>query len=78
MIQDDIINDLQYIPESKLKEIYDLIHALRLKFDSENKEQAKQQTIAGCLKEYANGYIPTEQAKQQAWDDSIDEKYHRS
>ena len=75
MIQDDIINDLQYIPEDELIKIYNLIHSLRLKFDSEDK---KQKDIAGCLKEYANSYIPTEQAKQQAWDAIIDEQYHHS
>ena len=30
MIQDDIINELQYIPESRLIELYDLVHNFRL------------------------------------------------
>jgi hypothetical protein len=30
MIQDDIINELQYIPEAKLIEIYDFIHNIRI------------------------------------------------
>jgi hypothetical protein len=37
MIQDDIINELQYIPESKLTEIYEIIHSFRLKFSTEPK-----------------------------------------
>jgi hypothetical protein len=35
MIQDDIINELQYIPEAKLFELYDLIHYFRLGLSSE-------------------------------------------
>ncbi len=30
MIQDEIINELQYIPEAKFFELYDLIHYFRL------------------------------------------------
>jgi hypothetical protein len=74
MIQDDIINELKYIPESELIKLYEFIHALRLKFDNGNEKQ----TIAGCLKEYAHTYIPTEQAIQQAWQAVINEKYHGS
>ena len=32
MIQDDIINELKYIPEANLTELYNLIHSFRLKF----------------------------------------------
>jgi hypothetical protein len=78
MIRDDIINELQYIPEANLSELYELIHSFRLRFNSESPKQAEQQALAGCLKEYANGYIPTDQAVQQAWQDSINEKYHCS
>ena len=35
MIQDDIINELQYIPENKLAALYDLIHYFRLGLNSE-------------------------------------------
>jgi len=34
MIKDDIINELQYIPESKLQALYDLIHYFRLGINS--------------------------------------------
>lgn len=78
MIQDDIINELQYIPEFKLIEIYDMIHSIRLKFSNETQQQTKQPSTAGSLKEYATSYIPTEQAKQQAWESAINEKYHSS
>jgi hypothetical protein len=40
MIQDDIINELQYIPEAKLREIYDLIHYFRLGLTSETEKKA--------------------------------------
>jgi len=35
MIQEAIINELQYIPEAKLVELYDLIHYFRLGLNSE-------------------------------------------
>lgn len=34
MIKDDIINELQYIPESKLQALYDLIHYFRIGINS--------------------------------------------
>lgn len=37
-----------------------------------------QVKLAGCLKSYANGYIPTEQAIEQAWQEANNDKYHRS
>jgi hypothetical protein len=40
MIQDEIINELQYIPEAKLFELYDLIHYFRLGLTSETEKQA--------------------------------------
>ncbi|MGZ8928567.1 MAG: hypothetical protein ACXW03_08935 [Methylobacter sp.] len=78
MIQDDIINELKYIPETKLNELYELIHSFRLRFSSENRPSAEAQPLAGSLKEFSKGFIPTEQATQQAWTDAINEKYHRS
>lgn len=38
MIQDDIINELQYIPENKLVALYDLIHSFRLRLARETEE----------------------------------------
>lgn len=78
MIQDDIINELQYIPETKLNELFELIHSFRLRFNSGNQKPAEQQQLAGSLKEFAKGYIPTDRAIQQAWQTVLDEKYHRS
>ncbi|MFU8789393.1 MAG: hypothetical protein ACNA7G_10205 [Methylobacter sp.] len=43
MIQDDIINELQYIPEAKLIELYDLIHYFRLGLSSETIKQFSQE-----------------------------------
>lgn len=55
MIQDDIINELQYIPETKLVELYDLIHYFRLGLSSEaakapNQEEEFKIDKAQCLK----------------------------
>ncbi len=78
MIQDDIINELQYIPETRLNELYELIHSFRLRFNNESKKPAAESSLAGCLKSYSNGYIPTDQAVQQAWNVATNEKHHRS
>jgi hypothetical protein len=43
MIQDDIINELQYIPEAKLVELYDIIHYFRLGINSEVAKQSSQE-----------------------------------
>ncbi|WP_262967150.1 hypothetical protein [Methylobacter psychrophilus] len=43
MIQDDIINELQYIPEAKLIELYDLIHYFRLGINSEIADKSSQE-----------------------------------
>lgn len=53
MIQDDIINELQYIPEAKLVELYDLIHYFRLGLNSESSKKIDQEAFkineAMCL-----------------------------
>jgi len=46
MIRDDIISELQYIPESKLIELYDLIHYFRLGLNSESTKQSQEQDFA--------------------------------
>lgn len=43
MIQDDIINELKYIPEAKLIELYDIIHYFRLGLSSETAKQSPQE-----------------------------------
>jgi hypothetical protein len=50
MIQDDIINELQYIPEAKLVELYDLIHYFRLGLSSEAVKQSPQEEDFGIDK----------------------------
>ena len=40
MIKDDIIKELQYIPEAKLIELYDLIHYFRLGLANEAAKQS--------------------------------------
>ena len=43
MIQDDIIHELQYIPEAKLIELYDLIHYFRLGLNNEAAKPSSQE-----------------------------------
>jgi hypothetical protein len=70
MIQDDIINELQYIPESKLIEIYKIIHSFRLKFGTEpktnetdyvlqNKDLMQQIALSMQTHQQRAGYQPT-------------------
>ncbi len=78
-MQQRIMQELQSIPESKLAEIYDLIHYFRLGITSEQKaDNAQVNDMAASLEAYASSYIPTDEAKQQAWQTTIDEKYNRS
>lgn len=75
MIQDDIINELQFLPEQQLQEVYAIIHALRLSLNNNCAVHAAPKTLAGCLQAFADAAITPEQAKQQAWDAAIHEKY---
>ncbi len=42
MLKDAIINELQYIPESKLQALYDLIHYFRLGLNSEIAQESNE------------------------------------
>jgi hypothetical protein len=42
MFKDAIINELQYIPESKLQALYDLIHYFRLGINSEIAQESNE------------------------------------
>ncbi len=42
MIRDAIINELQYIPESKLQALYDLIHYFRIGINSETLQESTE------------------------------------
>jgi hypothetical protein len=47
MIQDDIIHELQFIPEAKLFELYDFIHYFRLGLNAEtSKRPVKKEKIS--------------------------------
>jgi hypothetical protein len=70
MIQDDIINELQYIPEAKLIEVYEMIHSFRLKFSTEhrtnetnyvlqNKDLMQQIALSTQTHAQRAGYQPT-------------------
>lgn len=43
MIKDDIINELQYIPESKLQALYDLIHYFRIGINSAIAQESSEE-----------------------------------
>jgi hypothetical protein len=43
MVKDDIINELQYIPEAKLVVLYDLIHYYRLGLTREAEQPSTHQ-----------------------------------
>lgn len=78
-MQQRIMQELQSIPESKLAEIYDIIHYFRLGITNEQKAAIAQvDDMAASLETYASTYIPTDKARQQAWQATIDEKYHHS
>ena len=51
--KDAIINELQYIPESKLSALYDLIHYFRLGLDSQIAQESDEDLVIDkyqCLK----------------------------
>ena len=51
--KDAIINELQYIPESKLSALYDLIHYFRLGIDSQMAQESDEELVIDkyqCLK----------------------------
>lgn len=55
MIRDDIINELQYIPEARLADVFDFIHSFRLKLAKETEELSLQEDdfkidVPMCLK----------------------------
>jgi hypothetical protein len=43
--RDAIINELQYIPESKLSALYDLIHYFRLGIDSQMEQESDEDLV---------------------------------
>jgi hypothetical protein len=43
--KDAIINELQYIPESKLAALYDLIHYFRLGIDSQMEQESDEDLV---------------------------------
>jgi hypothetical protein len=70
MIQDDIINELQYIPEAKLIEVYEMIHSFRIKFGTkpktdetdyvlQNKDLMQQIALSTQTHQQRTGYQPT-------------------
>jgi hypothetical protein len=57
MIQDDIIKELQYIPETKLTELFDIIHSFRLRFNNEIQKQPTEDDelkidVQACLQAF--------------------------
>lgn len=56
MIKDDIINELDYIPENKLTALYELIHYFRLGLTGEKEKQPAENEFKidtqACLSAY--------------------------
>ena len=56
MIKDDIINELDYIPEANLSALYDLIHYFRLGLTGEKEKQSSENEfkidVQACLSAY--------------------------
>lgn len=50
----------------------------QIKALEEKLKQQAQPEVAGRLSRYAKNYIPTEEAKKQAWDEVTSEKHHGS
>lgn len=53
MLQRDIINELEHIPEVKLVEIYNFIHSIRLKLSNESQQptiQSNKETASRKMK----------------------------
>ena len=67
MLQQQIIEELQYIPENKLAEIYDLIHYFRLGLQHNQPQQQteKNYPLRGTKITYQQ---PTEPVACDDWD----------
>jgi len=55
MIQDDIINELKYIPEANLIELYDLVHSFRLKFNNDDNLKIDAQACLTAFEKIKKG-----------------------
>ena len=64
MLIDQIIEELQGIPEEKLEEIYDLIHYFRLGLKQESQQPRTPGLIKGKLSDSFFEPLPEDELKQ--------------
>lgn len=64
MLIDQIIEELQAIPEEKLEEIYDLIHYFRLGLKQESQQPRTPGLIKGKLSDSFFEPLPEDELKQ--------------
>lgn len=65
-LQQQIIGELQYIPEDKLAEIYDLIHSFRLGLARENPAERQPGLLKGTV---SNSFFePLPEKELRAWE----------
>ncbi|MEL4893848.1 hypothetical protein [Crocosphaera sp. Alani8] len=64
MLIDQIIEELQAIPEEKLEEIYDLIHYFRLGLKQENQQPRTPGLIKGKLSDSFFEPLPEDELRE--------------
>lgn len=69
ILQQQIMQELQHIPEHKLAEIYDLIHYFRLGLSQEQKTERKSGLFKGQLGDAFFEPLPEEELN--AWETNI-------
>jgi len=63
MLQQQIMQEIQDIPDDKLAEIYDLIHYFRLGLNKENASERKPGLLEGSLSQYFFDDLPEDELK---------------
>jgi len=66
MLQQQIMQEIQDIPDDKLAEIYDLIHYFRLGLNKENASERKPGILKGSLNQSFFDELPEDELK--AWE----------
>ncbi len=63
MLQQQIMHEIQDIPDDKLAEIYDLIHYFRLGLNKENASERKPGILKGSLSQSFFDELPEDELK---------------
>ena len=64
MLQQQIMQEIQDIPDDKLAEIYDLIHYFRLGLNKENASERKPGLLEGSLSQSFFDELPEDELKE--------------